>query len=213
MKGRYLLPGDTILYANIDEFLSKIQHKVLGTNLSHSSKIYSQLKDTVLELEADVKVRLHTYSYLDDDIDLKHREIYRWNPQIFRQDLMNEVLEQVRKEFEGELYGFVQWPTIGIRRLLETILPGVIAKRVRSWHILYKWGVSCSELLHVDEQRILDIHIEYYKKNQIEIGYERAVTYMQDMKRELERYNKDIFTPEDLRVLYDQFPILIWRIA
>lgn len=184
--------GDTVLYTNLNAFTSKLQHWVLGTNLSHSSFVAGLFDDSVLELEADLKVRLHTFlKSWTDQIDYSHRQIFRYNPELIDQQVVEEVIRELRFRFEDETYGFIQWPAIAIRTLFERL--GF--KNAKKWDILWGWGVVCSELLYYGEKEIAQRN---YNKNHFSV--------LQEYLYELHQYNPDTFTPEDLRKIYYKFP-------
>lgn len=194
--------GDTVFYRNInDNILSKTQHWVLGTDLSHSSFIAGLFDDSVIELDADLKVRIHTFlRHWFDEIDTTHRQIFRYNPEFIDQQIVEEVIRELRYEYEDKLYGFVQWPAIAIRTLFERL--GF--KDAKKWDILWGWGVVCSELLYYGEKEIAMRSFAKNKKN-----------ILQEYLYELYQFNPDTFTPKDLREIYYKFPMIkkemIWH--
>ena len=190
--------GDTIFYTDINDNIgSKLQHWVLNSNLSHSSYIAGLFGLSVLELEADLKVRLHTFlKKWDDEIDITHRQIFRWNPEYIDQQIVEEVITEIRYEFENELYSFYQWIAIAIRVLFERL--GF--KKAKKWNIL--WHSSkrpvCSELLYHGEKRIIERNFDKSHK-----------PVLQEMLYEFHQFNPDTFTPEDLRgKIYYKFPTI-----
>ena len=189
-----LMPGDTVFYRNIPVFTSKVQQWVLGSDLSHSSYIAGLFDESVMELEADIKVRIHTFlKKTNDEINPKHRQIFRYNPELINQDIVLEVLREIRFEFEDRFYGFIQWPTIAIRTMFERL--GF--KSARGWNILWGWGISCSELLYEGEKRIWQRNFQMNRNPRL-----------QEALFDLYHYNKDTFTPEDLRKIYYKFPMI-----
>lgn len=186
--------GDTVFYTNIKVFTSKLQHWVLGTELSHSSYIAGTMDDSVIELEADIKVRIHTFlRHWFDEVDMKHRQVFRYNPEFIDQQIVEEVIRELRYEYEDKPYGFIQWPAIAIRTLFERL--GF--KEARKWNILWGWGVSCSELLYYGEKEIIGRNFAKKPKS-----------VLQAMLYELYLYNPETFTPKDLREIYQKFPMI-----
>lgn len=184
-----LRKGDIVYYKHIPEFLSDIQHKILNTPYSHTSIIAGHT-DTqrLLEFEADVKVRLHSYSH-----SIPYREVWEWID--VPEDVLSQVIEELIFEYEGKLYGFIQWPTIFIKRCFELL--GF--KNARSWKILWGWGVVCSELLYYFVEKVAKTMLA----RTLEVKWELLID-------ELHIYNKDTFTPVDLNVIQNQFKD-IWR--
>lgn len=199
-----LVTGDTIFYRGLTGFSSRLQQVVLNTDLSHSSYIAGLLNEkTYLELEADIKVRLHSFLDIGDPFDKEHHQLFRWNPEIIDQKIVEKTLFNLRHFFEDKYYGFGQWLTIAIRRAFELLG----AKEARSWSIRFlgDFGTVCSELLYFGDKIILE---ETHKLN-ARPQYNQMIL---NMLKEFGKYNHNLFTPPDLRKIYYEFPKIKYEV-
>lgn len=210
MKYTDLMIGDTIYYKNIPEFLSRVQRVVMDMPYSHCSLFAGEVRyksdipqSISLEFEADVKVRFHS---LPDnlDIDPQYREVFRFinTPQ----EIIDESMVEIIREFEGEVYAFLQWLSIFIRRCGEWL--GF--KKARSWRIFWGWTptVVCSELLFYFIERVTLKVISLFSFN-AEV-FEREIILWKTLLNELYKYNPDTFTPKDLAAIQRMFIKRIW---
>lgn len=213
--------GDTIFYKGINKFLSKVQQKVLNTDLSHSSTICGHLwtKDIAMmipiELEADIKVRIHSYNHGDG----KYREVWRWiNNELIPQEIIDRVVSDHRNRYEDHWYGFIQWLTIAIRRLFEVLMPKKVDE-IRKWNILWGWGTVCSELIWESDTTILDQAIDHWGTKMITAhvndnrreGYKTNWFVCKVYRNYFDAYNPNTVTPSDLRNIYRQSKMKIRR--
>jgi len=185
--------GSTILYQRIPSFLSWVQRFVLKTPYSHSSIIAGFMLNNDIELEADIKVRLHSYGHSD-----KYRDVYELVDDV-TYAVAHDVLVSIRQEFEGETYGFISWPAILIRRIFEIVLPKKYSVKVKGWDILWGWGVICSELVWYFYKAVADAMIER--------GFERWTIFLE----ELLTYNPNLFHPKDISYLLNKYNNLFKR--
>lgn len=206
-----LKKNDTVFYKNIKGITSEIQHWALKTNLSHCSKIYGVVSPSgeILEYEADLKIRLHTFGIPIEIIDPQYREVFRWKEGVLNEQVVTDETARQRAKSEGSTYGFMQWLTIGIRRLLEITLPKKYADRVRGWRILWEKGETCSETLYyIEFNNALFSAISYAGNPEKNIIRRR----LNDFTTVMTRYNPHTFTPVDLKNIYLQFNDLIEQV-
>jgi hypothetical protein len=206
-----LQTGDSIFYKDIKAFLSRIQQWVLNTNLSHTSVICGRLwgKDIAklepIELEADIKVRIHSFNANPQNI-----EVWRWYTDIIPQEIIDRVLDDYRRRYEDHWYGFIQWLTIAIRRISELVIPSKYRDNVKRWNILWGWGTTCSELLYLIETTILRDSFNFWKYKLIcahpnddrKYEYKHKMMLVEVFLFEWKNYNKDTFTPKDQKEIY-----------
>lgn len=201
-----LRTGDTLFYKNMNAVTSKLQHWVLNTILSHSSVICGLLgvKAEPIELEADIKVRIHTFNTNDKNI-----EVWRWHNDMIPQEIIDRVIDDYRKRYEDHWYGFIQWLTIAIRRVFELTMPKK-KDQIRKWNILWGWGTTCSELTYLIETSILQGSYDYWrdKLSRVHVNDDRKQDYFHKVTMVAgyltcwKKYNPNTFTPKDQQNLY-----------
>jgi hypothetical protein len=218
MKYRKLIPGDIMYYKNIPEFLSGVQRKILDTEYSHCSLISGHLINVNYdfpmcntEFEADIKVRIHHLKN-NEEIDPKYREVFRFRS--VPTEIMDTVLTEIIEEFDGEVYAFIQWLSIGIRRLSEI----VGYENAKAWNLFWGWSrtVVCSELLYYFVKRIAEEMIKLLKNKEKNIIDEvfgstglMILNVWKDLLKELNTFNPNLFHPKDLGIIQRKYK-LIW---
>lgn len=205
--------GTIILYKNISTWTGVIQRfwwritRQPYKQYSHLS-IYAGVSTLgrQLEAEANTQVDQTTFKYTPDNMDL-------FMPNA-NQDNVKLALNQAIDAHEETLYGFISWLTIVIRGIFEML--GF--KNVKSWNILWGWGVMCSEfgwyymyLLSSYEMRDA-LNKMSAPRDMAEVG--RLITHKNawmDFFKDLNTYNPNTFTPIDARVLFNNHQdIWIW---
>lgn len=196
--------GTIILYKNISTWTGVIQRfwwritRQPYKQYSHLS-IYAGVSTLgrQLEAEANTQVDQTTFKYTPDNMDL-------FMPNA-NQDNVKLALNQAIDAHEETLYGFISWLTIVIRGIFEML--GF--KNVKTWNILWGWGVMCSEfgwyymsLLASYEMRLALQRMQATREMD-DVAYllkhkNRWMAFYQD----LHTYNPNTFTPIDARVLF-----------
>lgn len=169
--------GTIIFYKDLTALTSRIQQIVLGIPYSHNSIFIGNNQLGRLQ-EFEANLELGTTTFYPDPL---HRELYSINAP---QEIIIEVLNQLIDDFEERVYGFIQWPAIGLRRLFEIL--GF--KNAKSWNILWGWGVVCSELIYY-----------YLYKLALRMDWD-------DLLAELKIYNPNLFHPGDTKIILKKFP-------
>lgn len=188
--------GDLIFYKNIPEFGAWLQRVVTNTIYSHASISLGQKLDQIDkmgEFDADLKIRLHSFSKRSKSMDVLQiigvPYSIKWT-----------ALKYVIDRYEGKTYGFISWLTIAIRYAFERL--GF--KEVYRWSILWGWGVICSELLYYYFIKLADLMIA---EGNYRIGIWAKFRF------ELQRHQADTFTPKDIELIARAYPELFrWDI-
>jgi hypothetical protein len=215
MKYSELIAGDTLYYKNMPGALSWIQRVVMDMEYSHCSLAVGRLRVIPhlypllpLEFEADIKVRLHSFKR-DDEIDPAHREVYRlrnvpdW--------IINEAILELIEEFDGEVYAFLQWLSIFIRRCGEW---GGFDK-AQSWKIFWRWTLTvvCSELLYYFVEKIANKMINFLNDSvHLSKSDKELLATWRAVLIKLGTFNPDTFTPKDLGLIQNSFNLAWMRI-
>jgi len=204
--------GTIILYKNITTITGKIQ-RLWWRITRQPYKQYSHLSVQAgtstlgreLEAEANAQVDQTTFKYNPNNMDL-------FMPNA-NQDNIKLALNTAIDTYEETLYGFISWLTIVIRGIFEML--GF--KNVKTWNILWGWGIMCSEfgwhymtLLASYEMR-LTLQRMQVTREMDDIAYllkhkDRWMAFYQDIRS----YNPNTFTPIDARVLFANHPE-IWQ--
>ena len=168
-----------IFYKNIKLFTSWLQRVVTNTLYSHVST-YTGFTALGLEQEfdADLEVRFHTFR------KSANMDFISWKD--VPAEVGINVVTEVAKLFEGDVYGLGSWLTTFIRFALQRLGFKNMHKR-RIW-IGWKWGKSCSEL-------------KWYEMAWI--AYEMRYG---DIYTKLCEYNPETFCPQDIDDLATWFP-------
>ena len=184
--------GNLIFYKNIPEFGSWLQRWVSNTIYSHVSIIagYNRNIGKLMEFDASYFVRFRSFEHRRPE----HMDILAVNA---TREIKVQALINVIDAYEGMSYGYIQWLTTALRFLFEWM--GF--KGVKSWNILWGWGVFCSELVYY---YLMEIAI------QMEVSDEPPNKRMQWhlIKRHLLTFNPDIFVPQDIIDMVDIFSVL-----
>jgi hypothetical protein len=178
--------GAFVFYKNIQLFSSWAQRYWTYSEYSHMSSIVgtTSLK-TDLEFDADLLVRLHTFKRN------KNMDIIKWSDEV-PNELIERVLKEVIKEYEGRIYGFISWLTIFIRFGLQRL--GCKSMHKRKIFVGIGWGVTCSELMHPIFQRILT-----------GMATISPLVKWKNFLNKINEYNPDTFVPQDAWDLKLQF--------
>lgn len=200
---RVLIIGDRIFYRNMTAITSRIQQWVLKTELSHISGIIGVMNGSLMELEADFKVRVHTFLRdILDRIDPKHHQIFRWSNEYIPMHIQYDVMNDFRFRYEDHQYGYFQWVTIGLRRFFEWLG----CENVRSWNILWGWGNTCSELYAKIDKMMIEDSMDFWLVNPLPNGeHIRKYNRLSGMLHVYNRYNVNLITPVDQRHIYTAF--------
>ena len=188
--------GTVILYNNLTAWTSRIQQWWWSVTyrgetkylVSHSS-IYAGINRHLqreMEVEANLQVDHTSFHYNGDKMILYYPYC--------NSDSVKRALNKTIDEHEETTYGFISWFTIFLRGIFEIL--GF--KNVKSWNILWGWGVICSEFVYYFWKNLCD-DIAENSHNYNEKKYWKEVSNV------LEGYNPNIFTPVDILIIQRRF--------